>query len=577
MRSIVFWLTTLAVITFLVAGFLHPVSAFTQDLGRHLLMGEIISDTHSVPKTNLLSYTYPNFPFINHHYLSEVLFYIITQIVGINGLLIFMTVIVVSAWCIVFGYAVKKTHILPVAILSFFYLKVLFERTDIRPEMFGFFFLSIFIVHLYRYREKFSPWILLLIPLELFWVQLHISFIIGIVVMGLFVCDNFILHRKNLNNTSTKFLIFTFLASTLLTLLNPNGVSGALYPFHIFQNYGYTIEENQNIFFLESIFFKPTIPYFKLSVLFLFVALIASLKKTKPIDWFLAITFTVLAASAVRNFPLFVFATFIPAATAFNEVLRWIRSQLPPSTFLKYTSIVTPLIMIFIFLWNIPSVTAMRGFGMGVRTGAEKAADFYLAQKLHGPVFNNFDIGSYLESRIYPSQKVFIDGRPEAYPVSFFKDVYIPMQQDPKIFLREEKRYNFSTIFFSHTDQTPWASEFLLAISQNKSWIPVYLDHDVIIFVKNTKQNETVITLFGKSAETIEANHRDEYSQNELLQLLNFYLTIHQQPQAITLAKEISAKDPKNCQILSFLLSTLSQSPAESSWLYLKHYQAYCQ
>ena len=67
--------------------YFHTVIEFDQDLGRHLLLGKIITQTGQVPKTNQLSYTYPNFPFINTHWLAEVVFYQINSVAGTNGLL----------------------------------------------------------------------------------------------------------------------------------------------------------------------------------------------------------------------------------------------------------------------------------------------------------------------------------------------------------------------------------------------------------------------------------------------------------------------------------------------------------
>jgi hypothetical protein len=567
---------TVCAFSLLIAGFFHPVTAFTQDLGRHFLLGQLIITTHSVPKTNLFSYTYPDYPFINHHYFSEVLFYLINQASGTKGLLLVMTCVVFLAFSTIFLYSAWKTSIVPVSILSFFYLRVLFERTDIRPEMFGYLLLSIFVVLLYQYREKYSRWILWLVPLELLWVQLHISFVIGLVVIGLFFIDSLLLHRKKIINPHTFQLGIVLLSSTLLTLINPNGLAGALYPFHIFQNYGYTIEENQTIFFLESLFFKPTIPYFKLCVLFLFISLMCVAKKTKPIDWLLAITFTYLAGSAVRNFPLFVFATLIPASFAFNHIWEWIHAQMQHTKIQPYLSVLPFLLSIF-FLWQIPKTAAMRGFGLGVTSGAEKAADFYLDTHLNGPVFNNFDIGSYLEYRIFPTQKVFIDGRPEAYPVSFFKQVYIPLQQDPQVFMSTEKQYKFNTIFFAHTDQTPWAATFLQTIFQNKSWIPVYLDHDVIILVKDTLENKMTITKYGMTAETLTAKNIQQYSTRELFQLANFYQQIHNTNQMMTVLNEVLRQDPNNCQVLSVLLSSQSQSTENPAFqVYADRYNRFC-
>jgi hypothetical protein len=59
-----------------------------QDLGRHLKLGEIIWQTKSIPKTNLFSYVTPDNPFINHHWLFEVLAYLWNGILGLESLLI---------------------------------------------------------------------------------------------------------------------------------------------------------------------------------------------------------------------------------------------------------------------------------------------------------------------------------------------------------------------------------------------------------------------------------------------------------------------------------------------------------
>lgn len=570
------WLSIGAVCALLIVGFFHPVTAFTQDLGRHILMGELIFKTHTVPQTNLLSYTYPNFPFINHHYLSEVLFYLLNTYLGTNGLLITMTGVVLLAFALIVQYSLQKTHILPVVMLSYLYLRVLFERTDLRPEMFGYVLVSIFIVTLYRYREHTTNHILWLIPLQLLWVQLHISFVIGLVILGLFFIDHLWLHRKNIRNHATTLLFITLVSATLITIINPNGIAGALYPLHIFQNYGYMIEENQNIFFLESLFAKPTIPYFKLCVLLLGISLCSYLKKTRPIDWMLAITFTILAASAVRNFPLFVFATFIPATTALNGLLRSLQKILPPLPYTRTLSYGMTFVLVCVVCAQIPPTIQARGFGVGVTTGAKHAADFYQQMKLSGPIFNNFDIGSYLAYRLYPAQKVFIDGRPEAYPASFFQQIYIPLQQNPTVFSQMEQTYGFNTIFFAHTDQTPWATTFLQSMLQNKTWTPVYLDHTVIIFSKHTPANQSVITKYGMTTTTLHATAPQTYSSNELLQLLSFYLSMQLAPQTTETAQAVLQKDPTNCQVLRLIVSS-STLDNPVSQLYLQRYASYCQ
>lgn len=538
---------TASVFSLLIAGFLHPISAFTQDLGRHLLTGQIILQTHTVPKINLFSYIYPNFPFINTHWLSEVIFYLISSVSGANGLLIFTVFIVAAAFALVFFFSLKqKASIFAITIVSVLYLRVFFERTDIRPEIFSFLFLSIFIVILYKYRERYTRWIFLLPFIGLSWVNIHIYFPIGIAILCLFFVDLIIEHRKNLYSRYIGIFVVILFLSTFVTLLNPSGLSGALYPFRVFQNYGYQIEENQTVFFLWNYFGgKTTILYFFISVSLLFTTLLLTIKKARIIDWLLAIFFTALAANAERNFPLFVFGAFIPFAHSLSTFFSFVKAR--PSRRSRLLQLCITLILITIIIWNINDVINLRGFGFGIVPGAKNAADFFIKNNLKGPIFNNFDIGSYLEYRLYPKEKTFIDGRPEAYPASFIQQVYIPMQTDQKLFLEQDKKYNFNAIFFSHTDQTPWAKNFLKWIVTDKEWKLVYLDDYVIILVKNSDANKIL-----KQKIVID---QDSLS---LLRLINFFHLVGWSEYEEKMYQQLLTIDPNNCVALYNLSLTNS-------------------
>jgi hypothetical protein len=171
--------------------------------------------------------------------------------------------------------------------------------------------------------------------------------------------------------------------------------------------------------------------------------------------------------------------------------------------------------------------------------GASKGVDFLQKNHIKGPIFNNFDIGSYLIFRLYPREKVFVDGRPEAYPAAFFQKIYIPMQQDPKIFARMEKQYKFATIFFSHTDQTPWAKQFLQDIKNNPSWKTIYLDDTVIILTKtSTPFPKLSFSSFTPSSSSTQG----------LYQLLLFFQTVQDQQNMFKTAQKILENDHKVCR-----------------------------
>lgn len=552
-------------------GYYHEISAITQDLGRHLLTGELIWQSKEVPKINLYSYTYPDFPFINHHYLSEVIFYLIHSLAGFSGLLIFTTFLMVVSLSLLFIFTAKRLSFIPVSITALLYLRILFERTDLRPEIFSYFFLTLFVIILFQFRERFTKWIYVIPLLQLLWVNSHIYFPIGLLLLALFSFD-YVLHHKQLKSKEMRTLILVSLLSGLALFINPNGAAGALYPLRVFQNYGYTIEENQTLFFLESLgFMKPSFIYFKISVFLLFTTLLLTFKKTRPIDWLLSVTFTIIAFMAVRNFPLFVIATFIPFARSLETMYNWLLSQVKNS-YNQVLPLSLLIIVLVLLIFQLFTVKNLHTFGATLPQGASKGVTFFQENSLTGPLFNNFDIGSYLSYRLYPKEKVFIDGRPEAYPSSFIQEVYIPMQEDPQQFATIEKQYNFTTIFFSHTDQTPWAKQFLQHIVVNDSWKIVYLDPAVIILVKDIPQNAAIISKYAMNKDELQMENMKEDLPTFYRAAL-FFQNIGQKDKEQFYYRKMLELDPQNCGILTqLILSEEQQNP-----LTLQRYNLYCQ
>jgi len=562
------------VFLFLFAGYFHPLVGLNQDLGRHFLLGQIILETLTVPKVNLFSYTYPDFPFINLHWLPEIIFYLVHTLTGIPGLFILSLVLIGAAFGLMFFKARKNSSLIVLSFISVIYLRILFERTDLRPELFSFLFLSIMVTTLYSYRERFTKLIYLLIPLELIWVNTHIYFFIGLFVLGLFSVDAAITHRKNLLSKVPKTLFLVTCLSALVTLMNPNGVSGAIYPFRVFENYGYTIEENQNPFFLQSLGFnKPSLPYQELATVLLFASLFVSLRKTRVIDWLLSISFTGIAFMAVRNFPLFVFATLIPCSYLVTESLRPLvkRSSPERKQLLQFILLIGFVLLI---IWQVKSITQLKGFGYGVEEDGKGALTFVKEQKITGPIFNNFDIGSYIEYQLYPTERVFIDGRPGEYPAAFLQNTYIKMQEDPKVFAKVSEKYRFNTIIFSHTDQTPWAEQFVKAITQNPDFVVVYLDPSMLVLVKNTTENQALIKRFGMKPTDLTMIKPD--SERELRAAAHFYAGIGDTKKIQPLLLQLLTYSPHDCATLQALISIYTAEQNLASQIYLARYQTAC-
>lgn len=562
-------LLVLALFSLVFVTFFHEIASITQDLGRHLTTGSIILETHRVPTTNLFSYTHPTFPFINHHWLSEVVFALIFQRFGFGGLLTLTVILALVSFSLVFFFSLRKTqNLLAVSAVSVLYLGILSERTDVRPELFSFLFLSVFVVILYTYRVRFTRWIFLLPLLELLWINLHISFVVGTAVIALFLIDELSKNRKNVYCTHTSRLVLILFVSAFATLVNPNGIHGALYPFAVLQNYGYRVEENQNVFFLWQYAHKQTILYFAASSVLLFGSLLVAGRKARIIDWLLSIFFTTLAVLFIRNFPLFVFGTF----PAFSYTLTPLFHRLPTHPHFRYG---VSLALLLLLTWQIAHVFFLRNVGFGFPTSARDAASFFKANNLKGPIFNNFDIGSELVFHLYPKERVFIDGRPEAYPMSFFKNVYIPMQQDETAFEQFFGNYGINVVIFSHIDQTPWGSQFVRMITNHPSWALIYLDECCMVLVKNSDEHKKIIENLGMNKKNVHLSNFDHFKKESLVRLIGFFRKAGWEEQELAMYRKLVALEPHSCAVLFNLATRLPSSDPETL-VYALRYEQLC-
>jgi len=482
---------------------------FGDDLGRHITNGEmILSGNFDILYVNVYAYTETDFPFVNHHWLSGVVFYLVYQAVGLGGIIIFKTIILLVAFALLFFTALKKANFWLVAFFSLPTILLLSGRTHVRPEMFSFLFIAIFLyvlTDLEEHPERNK--VFWLLPLELLWVNLHLFFVIGIMLVGGFLVEKIIVHRKNIrNNQLVKKLFITLFSLIAISFINPNGWRGALQPLQIFTNYGFTVSENLSIVQYLKIASPGDavfITIFMLTALLLFTSFIFGLSK-KPFFYFLAAVGTSVAGLLVMRTFSYLALIFLPAASAnFNDLFCSARDRLTEliparvNWAWKVSAILVVGVPLMFMLWEVEGkILVNKKPGIGLTEGTEHAAEFFKTNFLRGPIFNDYDIGSYLIYSLFPEEKVFIDNRPEAYSPSFFSDTYFPAMQEEDSWQEALKKYNFNVIFIDQYDHGWYIYPFLRRRLSDPEWSLVYADAYSMIFLRNTSENEKVIRQF---------------------------------------------------------------------------------
>ncbi len=472
--------------------FSRKINLITADLGRHITNGRVFIEQGQVVSTNFYSYTQPDFPVVTHHWLSGVIFYLVHHVSGFTGLSLFYMLISGLTVFFFFKVAEEKSNVFVALLATLLLIPLMANRKEIRPEGFSYLFMGIYYYLLTIYQKKkieLKFLVPIILVLQILWVNLHIFFVTGIMIIGAFTFVEAIKMWSLKRKSSFKPLVTLLAISVLVSLTNPYFIQGLLEPLKILKEYGYMIIENQTVFFMQKRI--PSFEYFYfelLSVVFIFMLAHITISKrrfTHAVPLLLSLAFTILGLRAIRGIPIFGFFLVPVTAIYLFEYLK-----LEKTNFAKWAvAAIIPLT----FIPNHQFSISDAGSGLGLAPDINSSAEFFQQNHLKGPIFNNYDIGGYLIYHFYNQEPVFVDNRPEAYSVSFFEDTYIPMQENEDKWQEALQKYNFNTIYFYRRDATPWAQPFLIERLHDPEWIPVYVDNYVLILVRNNEQNQDII------------------------------------------------------------------------------------
>ncbi len=492
---------------------LRPITMIRADVGRHIRNGEILLSTpiggwNKILQTNFYSYTNPDFSFINHHWGSGIIFYLIWKVAGLTGLAIFSISLNLLTFFIFFHLAKKKAGFYTASLVTLFLIPLIAERTEIRPEIFSYLLSAIFFWLLLRYRFESLPspsegrrggeerWLLLLIPLQALWINLHIYFFLGIGIVGAFWIDAALCKDR----IKLKWLTIILGATILASLINPSGLKGLLYPLQIFQNYAVPVSENVSVkqFALEHPGYANMINFKIAALIFGITWLLLIIKNKKKLPFYqiaLGLFFTIVAYRSVRNLTIFAFFSLPLISAATYHIIPWEKLA-------KYTLIQKKIIgglIIALVLLAVGLINRQRigliwdNRYLGLQRGEEAAAQFILQNNIKGPLFNDFDAGSYVIYFLYPKMRPFIDNRPEAFPAEFVNNTYVPLHTEDKAWRDALAKYSFNTILYAFDDKAPFALPFIVNRLLDPEWAPVFADKYYIVFVKRGAENAEVI------------------------------------------------------------------------------------
>jgi hypothetical protein len=447
------------------------------DMWWHLKIGEVIWKTHTIPTTDLFSYTSNHHASPPHEWLSELLIYGAYRLGGNSGLMLWLCFF--TAALLIAGYALCSVYSGNAKVAFVGGLTIWLFGTigfAIRPHMIGYLLLivELFLLHLGQTRNP--RWFLGLPPLFAIWINCHGSFFFGIALAGVFLFSSwFNFHSGSLVATrwdprSRRTLILAWVLSVAALFVNPIGAKLVFYPLNTMLDMGTSfspISEWQPLQFSNGRSFAF------LGILGC-IFLLVIVRRTELLwqELMLLAVGTWFAASHLRM--LFVFGLL--AAPILSRLLSdtWDgydaeRDHPVPNAVL----IAASLLFAFLAFPNRQNLATQVEEHSPV-----KAVEFIKTHNLSGPMLNEWDDGGYLIWAA-PEHPVFIDGRGDPFGetgvmAEFGK--WAQLQTDPNTLL---DKYEISFCVLSRE------SPMIVVLRLLPGWKEVYSDNISVIFMRS--------------------------------------------------------------------------------------------
>ena len=451
------------------------IGLFSPELGNsdfwwQLQTGEYVVQHRALPVPDPFAYTtagakdaYPGEPVVRrfnltHEWLAQAILYGLYRAGGFPAIVLWRAMML-TAFCGIAGWIVwRRTgglyRSIAVALAA---AAVAVDFAVDRPFLFTYLFLGLTLLILESRRHY---W--LLVPLLLLWANCHGGFFLGWFAIAAYAIRD-------------RRLWLPGAAAVLVSGVNPNGfrVLAVLLAYR---------GSNMQSKLLE--WAAPELwPPHAFSVLMVLAAaaLLWARRKVRLSDWILFTGFAAMALMAERNTILIGF--WAPVTIA--SYVRWKR-KLP--AFAPY----------------VAAGLLVAGLGAGVAHGRvfrfqaaqwrypAGAAEFLRAHRIDAPMFNTYEDGGYLMWRLWPQERVFIDGR--ALSDAVFSDYGRILYNHEDAAKPLLDRYGAGVIVlngFEYRNGILYPLAPMLAGEQAGDWKLVYTDPQAMVFLRHPPDGVT--------------------------------------------------------------------------------------
>ena len=421
------------------------------DLWWQLRTGEWMLENKAFTFKDVFSFTNAGVDWINVKWGYEVIIAELSKLFGPEGVMFLnMASITLILLFLKKNHALLKKgyntkSLLTITLCSIVFLILHNARINGRPEMTTYTLTAVYLFIFSKYKLTGSKIIYLLIPLQVFWTNMHEAYGVGVVMIIIFVTGNLIEHfltkKRNIaaSKESLTPVFIVGILSIIGILINPNGAKLFDHYIEIYtqlqenkfttENFSYKTKEYWNYaavinLFLFALTFKSLFLFEKGKKLK--VKLFSAIDKWGVVYLLLYLAFFYLSLQAVRNTFFFAIISLPILAIIIEEKLL---RQIKEGKISKFIIAVCVLLYLAIGTGTFYKTVSPRE-QYGLKTSSRRtplgAANFLKENKIKGKGFVDYLNSSYLLWSLQPDFKTYLDLRDlDIFPQKFMENVFV--------------------------------------------------------------------------------------------------------------------------------------------------------